>query len=142
MNGGELLRELRKLAQERIDEVLSADLLVPMSDGTERLALELTREELASMEPPLLRRKVLEFIGAYEAAQKGLVELGDGETKHIDYLTLEDAPKLERVIQDEQDREEAVIEAAARILAAAQHMEEMGIEVDRDRPIRGWLGNG
>lgn len=140
MNDHELLDQLRQLARQELNEVLSADLTVPLPDGTEKFSMGLTPEDLGSLEPSMLRWKVLEWIGQYVAAKLGYVDMGDGKMKHIDELNLEDAPRLEKAIEAKHKRFEAVMGLASFILEAAQDMEELGIEVDQDGMVGDWLG--
>src|SRR5215208_3315894 len=141
MNHERRLDQLRAEAREESYITASMDLLVPLPDGTEKPDMELTWEELSSLEPPKLQLRTLEWIGCYLAAENGLVYMGDGELKHIDELTPEDIPRLQKVQAANEEKFEAMTELGSFFLETTQDMEELRTEVDREKTVGDWLEN-
>jgi hypothetical protein len=128
------------LAREELDRILTADVAVPWPDGTEKLVAELTWKEVFSIEPSIMFLDTVKWISRYAAAKRGEVDLGFGRgMKHVDELTLEDAPRLEKAIETNYERFEAVIEVGGLKLGTIYEMEELGIEADGDQRVIDWL---
>lgn len=138
MSNDESLDWLRQVAREELDKILGADLLVSMPDGTKKLAIELTWKEISYLEPPELWVATFKCINRYKLAKNGKVVLGYDGVKHIDELTLEDAPGLGEAIEDRLERFEGVIEAADLRVGTIQQVFFRGDGAEPDKRVIDW----
>ena len=138
MSNNEPLDRLRRAAREELDRILGADLLVSMPDGTKKRVIELTWDDVSYMEPPELFLATVKCINRYALAKGGLLDMGLDGAKHIEELTLEDAPRLEEAIEDRRERFEGVIEAAGVRVGTIKYAEMHGPRLSPEQKVIDW----
>jgi len=138
VSNNESLDRLRQSAREELDRILGADLLVSMPDGTKKLVIELTWDDVSYIEPPELVFTTVKCINRYALAKDGALYMGDNGVKHIEELTLEDAPRLEEAIEDRHERFEGVIEAAGVRVGTIKYAEMRGDGVSPEQKVIDW----
>jgi len=112
-----------------------ADLLISMPDGTKKRVIELTWEDVCYIEPPELFVATFKCINRYALAEGGLLYMGLDGAKHIEKLTLEDAPRLKEAIEDRHERFEGVIEAAGVRVGTIKYAEMRGDGVSPEQKV-------
>jgi hypothetical protein len=137
MNNDESLDRLRQSAREELDRIPGADLLVSMPDGTKKRVIELTWDDLSYIDPELVVATV-KCINRYALAKGGLLDMGLDGAKHIEELTLEDAPRLEEAIEDRRERFEGVIEAAGVRVGTIKYAEMHGPRLSPEQKVIDW----
>ncbi len=134
------LHLLRRIAAEELDQRVHSPSFWRFLDGTEKPVSQLTKEDVASMEPRE-RQSWYRSVHHHEMAKRGYLLLEGGEFKHIDDLTLEDVPRFRSEYGERLKQHEAALKLLDFVSSGVQDLQEIGFEVHPEdtQTLRLWI---
>jgi hypothetical protein len=132
----ESMEELRMLAEEQWEQVLSLEPCVRLVDGTKKSAIDLTIEEIYwRTYTPRDWHTFHVWRTRYLVAEAGIVHLGGHDFKHVDRLTPEDLPRLRATVAAGRAEYDAYAALHDFLTDNLPHLNDLGVEVDEAKPL-------